>query len=77
MPAVVVGSIFGATLGYVSFDTVFGVVARGQGIATANLPTPFHLTILLVVGMVVMSYLATLLLARRVRKISAYELISE
>jgi len=77
LPIIILGTIIGVLAGYFGFNSIFVFLMAGTGIGTADLPTPIVWVIILAVGMVFLSYVAALLISRRIRKISAYALISE
>ena len=76
LPTIVLGTLLGATAGYFGFNLIFIAIMRGFGIGTANLPTPLLWVVMLVVGMLLLSYIVALFISRKIRKISAYELVS-
>lgn len=77
LPIIVIGTLIGAAAGYVGFNPIFVAMVASQGIGTADLPTPLLWVAVLAVGMVVLAYMVALLIARRIRKISAYQLVSQ
>ena len=77
LPVIVIGTIIGVVVGYFSFNLIFITMMSGTGIATADLPTPIAWVIILAIGMAVLSYAVAILIARKIRKISAYGLVSE
>ncbi len=77
IPVVVVGVIIGAIGGYFSFNPIFIVFARSQGIVQVKLPIPLDWTVIVCVVLIVVSYVVSMLIAWRIRKISAYSLVRE
>ena len=77
LPIVVIGALVGAITGSFGFNAIFISLLRGTGIASANLFTPHIWVVMLVMAMVALAYMSAIFLAKRVRKISAYELVSE
>ena len=77
LPVIILGTVIGAVAGYFGFNSIFVALMTGTGIGTADLPTPVVWVIILAVGMVVLSYVVAMLISRRIRKISAYALVSE
>jgi len=77
LPVIILGTIIGVIAGYFGFNSIFVFMMSGTGIGTADLPTPTLWVIILAIGMVVLSYAVAILIARRIRKISAYKLVSE
>ena len=76
-PTILFGVIIGALGGYFGFNSIFAALARGQGIVRVNLPSPLVWTILLSAALVLLAYAVSMLIAWRIRKISAYALVSE
>ncbi|MCL2717390.1 MAG: ABC transporter permease [Lachnospiraceae bacterium] len=76
-PIIVIGTIFGAIIGYIGFNPMFIALMRGMGVAQANLPVPANWIIMVTVGLILLSYTVSMLIAWRIRKISAYALVSE
>ena len=77
LPVIVVGTLIGAIAGHLGFNPIFVAFTRSSGMATADLPTPVNWIVMLVIGLVILSYVTAMLIGRRIRKISAYELVSE
>ena len=77
LPVIILGTAVGAVAGYFGFNSIFVALMSGTGIGTADLPTPLLWVIILVIGMVALSYGVAMLISRRIRKISAYQLVSE
>jgi len=77
LPVVILGAIIGAVGGYFGFNPIFVAMVSSTGIATSDLPTPLLWVIILAIGMVILAYVVAILIARRIRKISAYQLVSE
>ena len=77
LPIVVVGTLVGALLGNLSFNAVFVTLLSGMGIGSVNLPTPTFGIIMVIIGVAILAYVTAMLMARRIRKISAYQLVSE
>jgi putative ABC transport system permease protein len=73
-PAVVLGAAVGSAAGYLGFDAVFVALLRGMGIARVNLPAPLDWTILVFAALIFFAYVISMLVAWRIRKISAYAL---
>ncbi|MDR1013703.1 MAG: FtsX-like permease family protein [Coriobacteriales bacterium] len=77
IPVIAAGIAAGGLLGIVGFNSVFVALTKGMGIMTASLPAPVPLTVAVCAGLLVLSYAFALLVASRIRKISAYALVSE
>jgi putative ABC transport system permease protein len=77
IPVITVGVAMGGLLGIFGFDAIFVALTRGMGIMTASMPAPIPPTIAMCAGLVVLSYAFALLIASRIRRISAYALVSD
>jgi putative ABC transport system permease protein len=77
IPVIAAGVVAGGLLGIFGFNAIFVALTRGMGIMTASMPAPVLLTITTCAGLVVLSYAFALLIASRIRRISAYALVSE
>ena len=77
LPIVAIGTVIGSIVGYFSFNPLFVALMSSEGIGAADLPIPVGFVVLLASGMIITSYVAAMLIARRVRQISAYKLVSE
>jgi len=75
MPTILFGVAIGATAGYFGFNPMIASLMRGMGIVQADLPTPLGLAFLICVALILISYIVSMLIAWRIRKISAYELV--
>ena len=76
-PAVLIGAGAGTVLGYVGFNPLFSLLLYSNGVAQSNLFVPLGGSIAVAVGLVVLAYIVSMLIAWRIRKISAYALVSE
>ncbi|MCL2226096.1 MAG: ABC transporter permease [Oscillospiraceae bacterium] len=77
IPTILLGAVSGAVIGYLRFNAIFVVILRGSGIVQANLPVPFAWTIGMCIALIALSYTVSMLVAWRIRKISAYALVTE
>ncbi|MDR1217471.1 MAG: FtsX-like permease family protein, partial [Oscillospiraceae bacterium] len=77
MPAIAIGIAAGGILGALGFNFLFVALTRGMGIMTASLPAPVGPVIALCAALTALSYALAMLIAGRIRKISAYALVSE
>jgi len=77
VPVITLGVVAGGLAGVFGFNSLFLITVRGMGIMTASLPAPIDMTIALCVGLVLIAYLFAMLIASRIRRISAYALVSE
>jgi putative ABC transport system permease protein len=77
LPSVIAGTVIGCILGTTQTNAMMSVAQRSMGILKANyIITPFWI-VLFGVAIVVFSYLISMLITYRIRKISAYALINE
>ena len=77
VPAVTVGSAIGAGLAHFGFNSFFSMLLYGVGVAQSNLVTPAGGTIAVAIGIIAIAYITSMLITLRIRKISAYALVSE
>ena len=76
-PIIVLGVVIGTISGYVSFSPIFVAVMRNMGVVQADLPVPINWIVMASVGLIILAYAVSMLIAWRIRKISAYSLVSE
>ena len=76
-PTIFIGVGAGAISGYFSFNPLFVALLRGMGIAQANMTIPVEWIITLCLALVLLSYAVSMLISWRIRKISAYTLVTE
>jgi len=76
-PAIVLGSVAGSLGGYFGFNTVVSTLASGAGLVQTNWPVSLSWTIILCACLILLAYAVSMLVAWRIRKISAYALVSE
>jgi putative ABC transport system permease protein len=76
-PIIIFGTVLGAIGGYIGFNPMFITLMRGMGVAQANLPVPINWIVMVTVGLVLLAYAVSMLIAWRIRKISAYALVSD
>ncbi|BCJ99292.1 ABC transporter permease [Anaerocolumna chitinilytica] len=76
-PAVITGTAVGCLLGIYCFNPLFVALVQSLGIMTASMPASHSLTALLGIGIVILSYLISLVITLRIRKITPYMLVSE
>jgi putative ABC transport system permease protein len=76
-PVITLGAIMGVLGGYFGFNPMFVMITRGFGIAQADLPVPTDWAFLLGAGLIALAYTVAMLVAWRIRKISAYALVTE
>jgi len=76
-PAIILGAAAGAAISFNTFDGFFAVVMGMTGSLQVDIPVPLGLTIAACIGIVILAYLVSMAVAWRIRKISAYALVSE
>lgn len=76
-PTIIIGALLGAISGYLAFNPVFVMIMSGAGIAQADLPVPISWIVILSTSLVLLAYAMTMLISWRIRKISAYALVTE
>jgi len=59
------------------FNSIFLALTKAMGIRNASLPAPVLPSILLSIGLVIVSYLVAMLVSGRIKKIDPYRLITE
>jgi len=77
MPAVLLGTVIGAAIGYFGFNPMFIALMQGVGIARADMIVPLGWIAGASVVIVMLAYAVSMLIAWRIRKISAYALVTE
>jgi Predicted ABC-type transport system involved in lysophospholipase L1 biosynthesis, permease component len=77
IPIIMLGVVAGGLGGIFGFNALFVVVVRRMGIMTAAMPAPIDMTIVVCVGLVIIAYIFAMLISWRIRKISAYALVTE
>ena len=76
-PIILMGVLSGTVAGCFGFNPLLAVMLSGVGIAKAELPIPLGQIIAVGFILVVLAYAVSMLIAWRIRKISAYALVSE
>jgi len=76
-PKILLGVIAGAFAGYFGLNPIMLALMSGMGIVKAKLPVPLTETIMICLVLVAFAYCVSMLIARRIRKISAYSLVME
>ncbi|MCL1847519.1 MAG: ABC transporter permease [Coriobacteriia bacterium] len=77
LPVITLGVALGGLAGILGFNSVFIAVIRYMGLMTASMPAPVELTLAMCAALVLVAYAFALLISGRIRKISAYTLVSE
>ena len=73
-PAILLGTIFGCLFGIGGFNALFVILVRNMGIMTASMPPSIPMILVMGVGIILFSYVISLAIAWRIRKISPCEL---
>jgi putative ABC transport system permease protein len=76
-PVILVGVIIGAFAGYFGTNPMMAAMMSASGIVKVNLFAPIDQTIMVSVALVALAYVVSLVVAWRIRKISAYALVTE
>ena len=77
IPIIALGVVAGGLLGIFGFNSLFIALTRSMGLMTASMPPSIDLTVLMCFGLVLLAYVFAMLISWRIRKISAYALITE
>lgn len=76
-PVILLGSVVGAVAGYFGLNPLTAALMSSMGIVRSTLISPIDHTAIVCVVLVVLAYVISMLVAWRIRKISAYSLMSE
>ncbi|MCL2200252.1 MAG: ABC transporter permease [Defluviitaleaceae bacterium] len=76
-PAIFLGVILGAVGGHLTFNPLFTALTSGMGITQADLIIPVNRTLLICVALLILAYTVSMLISWKIRKISAYALVTE
>jgi len=77
MPIIVIGTSVGTVIGYIGFNPLFVLLMSGMGVTRTAFTVPLLWTVAVTFGVVLFAYLICLLISWRIRKISAYALVTE
>jgi len=77
MPTAIIGIVVGAIAGYIGFNPMMMGFTASMGIAKLNLPIVFSHVIIICLALSALTYIVSMLIAVRIRKISAYALVTE
>jgi putative ABC transport system permease protein len=77
VPIVIIGVTIGGVLGSLYTNSMLTLLLSGAGIHNVQFIIEVPLIIGLCIGLVVLSYLVSMIVSRRIKGISAYELITE
>ena len=77
LPAITLGTILGGTLGYLLVNQIWLLFLGGVGLQKVYLPVPILWAVVIIIILILFSTLMSVLLARRIKRISPIELIRE
>jgi putative ABC transport system permease protein len=76
-PVILIGIILGAVGGYFGFNPMMIALMTGMGVVQVDLPIPVTQMVAVCIALIVLAYVVSMLIAVRIRKISAYALVNE
>ena len=76
-PSILAGVVLGGLAGAFGFNPMMGALLSGMGIVKVSLPIPVILAAAVCAAIVIIAYAVSIAVARRIRKISAYSMITE
>ena len=76
-PSIILGAVLGTVGAYTLFNPLMDTVMGGMGIVQSNLLTPISWVVVPSIVLVLLAYVVSMLISFRIRKISAYALVSE
>ena len=77
MPVIIFGIVAGSMLGHLGINPLFAVLMSGMGVTQVNFPTPIAWVLAMSIALALLAYVISMLIAWRIRKISAYALVTE
>jgi len=77
MPVILLGVLAGSAAGYFGFNPIMALSMAGMGIVRVDMPVPLGLVIMTCLALLALAYCVSMLIALRIRNISAYALITE
>jgi len=77
VPVAVLGAGIGGVVGCITMNACIGLLFRGVGIMKVNFIIPIQLVVTACALMCLLTYVVSLLVSARIRRISAYALITE
>jgi putative ABC transport system permease protein len=77
LPVIVIGVAAGAVLGYIGFNPMMAATMAGMGVVRVDLPVSASQTTMVCIALITLAYIVSMLIAVRIRKISAYTLVTE
>jgi len=76
-PSILIGAVLGAIAGFAGLNPMMAAFMGSMGIVKVYLLMPLDQTVIICAALIILAYTVSLLIAWRIRKISAYALISE
>ena len=76
-PVILIGVVMGAVGGFFGFGPMMNIMLSSAGIVKIDLPVPMGQVAIICILLVGLAYAVSMAIARRIRKISAYGLVSE
>jgi len=76
-PIILLSVVIGAIGGYYGLNPLFVALTSGLGMVRSELLTPLNWVVAVCIALTALTYVVSMLIAWRIRKISAYSLISE
>jgi len=76
-PVIITGVIIGALAGYFGFNPMMMAFTAGMGVARLSLPVMLDQVVIVCIALIAVAYIVSMLIAVRIRKISAYTLVTE
>ncbi len=77
MPSIIIGIILGSIMGALTGNPIMSIIQRGMGIAKANYVVMPNWIVIFSIGLAMISYISSMLITLKIRKISAYSLVTE
>jgi putative ABC transport system permease protein len=77
MPIISIGVVLGGIGGFFGLNPVFVAMVSGMGMAKTDFSAPIAWSVMVCAALIILAYGVSMLIAWRIRKISAYSLISE
>ncbi len=77
MPSIIIGIILGSIIGVLTGNPIMSLVQSGMGIAKTNYIIMPDWIIIFSIGLAIIAYIASMLITLKIRKISAYSLVTE
>lgn len=77
LPPIIIGVCIGCVVGMTQTNSIMTIAQSGMGISKANFIITLGYITLFGVGIIVISYITSILITLRIRKISAYALVTE